>query len=196
MKIVRVMSLLLAGGMAMTGYVPGAIVPQPPKPQEIAENTELVIPAIRDQAAGAAAAIVLQAQAAILATDWQAPRKRAQMIALITYAVAAKGKDAAPMMSIVVANTPPVWLAVIAASAIMAAGDSSPAVAKAMLAAVAGDPQAAGTCRAACSNPATVLTAGDLGVVRGIMLPTPSQVPAKAPPLPTIIRSAEKYPGQ
>jgi hypothetical protein len=196
MKKIHLMGLTVSCCVVLFGSAPRVAAAPLPGTEEIAAHAELVVPAIRGQPVAASAAIVLQVQALILAADWPETRKRAQVIALITYAVAAKGNEAAPMMGLVAAGTPPAWLAVIAATAVMAAGNSSPTVAKAMIAAVAGDAQAAGTCTAACANPATVLAAADLGVVRGITLPTPTQVPAKAPPLPTLIQQATKYPGQ
>ncbi len=196
MRIESLMGLLLIGGVVLAANVSGAAESQSLGLQEIAAHTELVIPAIRDLPVESAAALVLQVQAVILASDMPEPQKRARVVSLITYAVVAKGKLAAPMMGLVAAGTPAGWLAVIAATAVVAAGDSSPSVAKAMVAAVAGDAQAAGTCTAACANPASVLTSTDLGVLRGITLPTTSQVPTKAPLLPVYIQEATKYPGQ
>lgn len=196
MKIERLMGLILVGGVVLAGNVSGAVEAQRPEIQEIASHTELVIPAIRDLTVESAAALVLQVQAVILTSDLQGIQKRARIVSLITYAVAAKGKLAAPMMGLVAAGTPAGWLAVIAATAVVAAGESSPAVAKAMVAAVVGNAQASGTCTAACANPASVLTSTDLGILRGITLPTTPQVPTKAPPLPTYIQEATKYPGQ
>ena len=196
MKIKSLMGLFLVGGVVCVWPVSGAVESQRPGLQEIAAHTELVVAAIRDLTVESAATIVLQVQAVILASDLQEPQKRARVVSLITYAVVAKGKLAAPMMGLVAAGTPPGWLAVIAATAVVAAGDSSPAVAKAMVTAVAGDAQAAGNCTAACANPASVLTSADLGILRGITLPTTPQVPTKAPPLPTYIQEATKYPGQ
>lgn len=196
MKTIRLTGLLVTWGVVLAGSSSGSVEPRVPGAQEIAEHTELVIEALRGQSAAGAATIVLQAETAILASKWQTPHKRTQVVTLITYAVAAEGKDAASMMGLVAAGTPPAWLKVIAATATMAAGESSSAVAKAMLAAVAGDAQAVETCRAACANPATVLSPAELGTLRGLTLPTPSLVPAKSPLLPTYIPTAEKYPGQ
>ncbi len=182
--------LLIAGGALAAGEVAVS------SPQEIAAKPELVVAAIRNQNAEDSAATVAQALTAVFTSDWTEATKRQHVIALITYAVAAKGMEAAPMMGIVAAGIPAAWLPVIAATAVLAAGDNSPAVAKGMLAAVADNAQASAACRAACENPSTVLSPPEIGSVRGIILPTPSAAPAKAPPLPTIIRPAEQYPGQ
>ena len=74
-----------------------------------------------------------------------------------------------------------------------------------MIDAVAGNKALADACKSACDNPTSILHPTEIGTIRNTILPAPSQAPAKAPPLPTIIRggdvpaiisSAEKYPGQ
>jgi hypothetical protein len=188
--------MFVACGLLMAGQARAEGEPAVPSARDISATPELVVAAIRDQSVERSAAIVVAALDALLATDWSEARKREHCIALITYAEAIKGKDAAPMMRLVIARVPPAWRALIAATAVVAAGDNSPAVAKAILEAVAGNAQDAESCRSACDNPTTVLLPTEVGVVRGIMLPTPTQAPAKAPPLPTIIRPADLYPGQ
>lgn len=182
--------LVMAGSAVAAGEVAAS------SPQEIAAKPQLVVAAIRNQKVEVSAAIVVQSLTSLFTCDWTEAKKRQHVIALITYAVAAKGKDAAPMIGIVAAKIPSAWLPVVSATAVVAAGDNSPAVAAAMLKAVADNPKAAAACRAACANPSTVLSPPEIGITRGIMLPTPSTAPAKAPPLPTIIQPAETYPGQ
>ncbi len=166
-------------------------------PQEIAEKPELIVDAIKNQNAEKSADMVVKALAVILATDWDEARKRENITLLITYAVATKGKEAAPMMGLVAGRIPQASLSVVAATAVIAAGDNSPAVANAIVAAAGNNVQAADISRAACANPSTILSPAEIGVVRGVTLPTPTQAPAKAPPLPTIIvKGAGKYPGQ
>jgi len=167
-----------------------------PSAQEIAAQPKLVVAAIQKLNAEDSAAIVTQALTAVLASDWPEAKKREQIIALITYAVAAKGHKAGPMMRIVASGVPAAWLPLVAATAVVAAGDNSPAIAAAMLEAVAGDAALVEACRAACANPSSVLSPTEIGIIRGIILPSPSAAPAKAPPLPTIIRGAERYSGQ
>jgi len=196
MKIVRAVGMLAVCGLVMGGSAMAAAEVKAPSPQEIAAKPELVVAAIRDRNVEASAAIVMQSLTAVFTSDWTEAKKRQQVIALISYAVASKGKDAAAMMGLVAARVPAAWLPLVAATAVVAAGDNSPAVAKAMLEAVAADAQAAAACRAACANPSTVLSSAEMRIVRGITLPTPSALPAKASPLPTVIRAAEKYPGQ
>ncbi len=183
-------------GLALAGSAMAAGEARAPSAQDIAAKPELIVAVIRHQNAQDSATVVGQALAAIFASDWQEANKRSHVISLVTYAVATKGKDAAPMMGLVAAGMPPAWLAVVAATAVMAGGDNSPAVANAMLAAVAGNAQAVAACRTACASPSTVLSPTEIGMVRAVTLPTPPQAPAKAPPLPTIIQPAEKYPGQ
>jgi hypothetical protein len=196
MNTIRLVGLLVVCGLVMAGRAGGAGEVAAPSSQEIADKPALVVAAIKGQTAQDSAAIVVQSLTAIFTSDWTEAKKREHVIALITYAVAAKGQDAAPMMGLVAAGVPSAWLPVIAATSVIAAGDNSPAVAAAMLEAVAGNAEAAAACRAACENPSTVLSPTEIGIVRGIILPTPSAAPAKAPPLPTIIRPAEQYPGQ
>ena len=196
MNTIRLVGLLVVCGLVMAGSAVAAGEVAAPSPQEIADKPALVVAAIKDQIAQDSAAIVVQSLTAIFTSDWAEAKKRQQVIALITYAVAAKGMEAAPMMGIVAARVPSAWLPVIASTAVVAAGDHSPAVASAMLDAVAGNAEAAAACRAACANPSTVLSPPEIGAVRGIILPTPSAAPAKAPPLPTIIQAAETYEGQ
>ncbi len=196
MKTICGVGVLVVCGLAMVGDALAAGEVAASSPREIAAQPELVVAAIRGQNAEDSAATVAQALTAVFTSDWTEAEKRQHVIALITYAVAAKGMEAAPMMGIVAAGVPSAWLPVIAATAVLAAGDHSPAVAKAMLAAVDGNAQASDACRAACANPSTVLLPTEIGTVRGIILPTPSAAPAKAPPLPTIIRPAEQYSGQ
>ena len=189
--------LVLAGSTMTAGAANSS------NPKDIAANPELVVAAIKDQDAQKSATIVAKSLAAIQASNWSDAKKRENSIALITYAVAAKGMDSAPMMSLVAGLVPSASLPLVAATAVVAAGDSSPAVAEGMLAAVAANQQASEACQAACASPTTVLLPTEVGVVRGIILPTPTQAPAKAPPLPTIIPQGpdivspgEKYLGQ
>lgn len=196
MKTIRSVGLLALCGLLMADVALGVGEVAAPSPQEIAAKPELVVAAIKDQNAQDSAAIVAQSLLAVFSSDWSEAKKREHTVALVTYAVAAKGMEAAPMMRLMSARVPSAWLPVIAATAIVAAGDNSPAVAKAMLAAVAGNTQASEACRAACENPSTVLSPPEIAAVRGIILPTPSAAPAKVPPLPTIIRPAEPYAGQ
>jgi hypothetical protein len=195
-KTVHKVGMLVLCGLVVAGSKLAAGEVAASSPREIAAKPELVVVALRGQSAEDSAAIVVQFLAEVFVSDWSESKKRECVIALITYAVAAKGMEAAPMMGIVAARVPSAWLPVIAATAVLAAGDHSPAVAKAMLAAVADNAQASAACRAACENPSTVLSPTEIGTVRGIILPTPSAAPAKAPPLPTIIRPAEQYSGQ
>ncbi len=180
-----VCGLLVAGGALAAGEAAAST------PQEIAAKPELVVAAIRGQNAEDSSAIVMLSLVEIFASDWSESKQRERVISLITCAVAAKGMEAAPMMGIVAARVPSAWLPLIAATAVLAAGDHSPAVANAMLAAVADDAQASDACRAACENPSSVLSPTEIGMVRGILLPTPSAAPAKAPPLPTTIRAGD-----
>ena len=196
MKTIRRVGMLVLCGLVMAGSAVGAGDVAAPSPQEIADKPELVVAAIRNQNVEASAAIVVQSLTSVFTCDWTEAKKRQHVIALITYAVAAKGRDAAPMMGLVAAGVPSAWLPVIAATSVVAAGDNSPAVVAAMLEAVAGNAEAAAACRAACANPSTILSPPEIGAVRGIILPTPSAAPAKAPPLPTIIQAAETYEGQ
>jgi len=190
----------LLGALTLTfvlvTHVMGAGVVRQATPQEIADKPELVVSAIRNQDAEKAAGIVLKALAAIQATKWSDAKKRQHTVALITYAVAAKGNNAGPMMGLVAAGIPAASLPLVAATAVVAAGDNSPAVANAIVAAVANNTQSAEAARSACDSPTTVLLPTEVGTIRGTILPTPTQAPAKAPPLPTIIKGAEKYPGQ
>ncbi len=196
MKIVHRVGMLVLCGFVVAGSAPAAGNLAPSSPREIADRPERVVAVIRGQNVGDSAAIVVQSLAEIFTSERSEPKKRERVISLITYAVAAKGLEAAPMMGIVAARVPSAWLPVIAATAVLAAGDHSPAVAQAMLAAVADNAQASDACRAACEHPSTVLLPTEIGMIRGIILPTPSAAPAKAPPLPTLIRPAEKYRGQ
>ncbi len=190
----------LLGALTLTfvlvTHVMAAGVGRQATPQEIAETPELVVSAIRNEDAKKAAAIVVKALAAIQSTKWSDAKKRQHTVALITYAVAAKGNNAGPMMGLVAAAIPAASLPLVAATAVVAAGDNSPAVANAMVAAVASNTQSADATHSACNNPTTVLLPTEVGTIRGTILPTPTQAPAKAPPLPTIIKGAEKYPGQ
>lgn len=196
MKTIHSVGLSIVCGLVMAGSTLAAGEAAVSSPREIADKPALVVAAINKQNAERSAAIVAQALLDIFSSDWPDAKKRDHTVALVTYAVAAKGLEAAPMMGLVAARVPSAWLPVLAATAIVAAGDNSPTVAKAILAAVAGNAQTSEACRAACENPSTVLSPTEIGVVRGIILPTPSAAPAKAPPLPTIIRPAEQYSGQ
>lgn len=196
MKIIRSVELLALCGLAMAGSAVAAGEVVAPGPREIADKPALVVAAINNQNVEDSAVIVAQALLAVFSSDWPEARKREHTVALVAHAVAAKGMEAAPMMGIVAARVPSAWLPIIAATAVVAAGDHSPAVARAMLVAVAGNAQISEACRAACENPSTLLSPTEIGVVRGIILPMPSATPAKAPPLPTIIRPAELYAGQ
>jgi hypothetical protein len=195
-KTICGVGLLVLCGVVVAGSALAAGDVAALSPREIADKPEMVIEAIRDRNAEDSAAIVVKSLAEILASDWSEAKRRESVISLITYAVAAKGMDSAPMMGILAARVPSAWLTVIAATAVLAAGDNSPSVAKAMLTALDGDTARAESCRTACANPSTVLLPTEIGTVRGIILPTPSAAPAKAPPLPTIIRPAEQYSGQ
>jgi len=195
MKTIRSGGLLALCGLLMAGSVAAGEVAAP-SPQEIAAQPEMVVAALRDRTVEASGSIVAQALAAVFAADWPEKLKRERCIALVAYAVAAKGRDAAPMMGIVAGQVPAAWLPVVAATAVVAAGNHSPAVAEAMLAALAGNAPALDACRAACADPATVLLPAEIAVIRGIMLPTPSQTSPKAPPLPTSLQPADTYEGQ
>lgn len=172
MKTIRSVSLLAFCALVMAGSAMVVGDAAASTPQQIAANPELVVAAIQGQNAEASAAIVAQALSAIFASDWSAAVKRERCIALIAYAVAAKGRDAAPMMGLVVGQVPAAWLPVVAATAVVAAGDNSPAVADAMLAALAGNAQALAACREACNHPWTILRPGEMTYVRGITLPS------------------------
>jgi hypothetical protein len=195
-KTARSIVLMVVCGLALCGNALTAMAAPEPGAREIAAKPELVASAIRDRNAGDSAATVVQALTAVLSSDWSEAKKREQVIALIAYAVAAKGTNAAPMMGLVAAGVPPAWLPVVAATAVVASGDNSPAVADAILAAVAGNAALAEACRAACANPSSVLSPAEIVIIRDITLPEPAQVHVKAPPLPTTIRPAEKYSGQ
>jgi hypothetical protein len=196
MKIMRTVGMWIVCGMTLLSQVLAEGKAPPPSAQAIADKPERVVPALHNQNATESAAIVVQALTVIISSDWSEAKKRANTITLITYAVATQGLEAAPMMRIVLIHIPAAWLPLVAATAVLAAGDNSPAVAKAMLESLAGNEPATEACRAACANPSTVLLPTEIGAVRGIILPTPSQAPAKAPPLPTIIQGADKYLGQ
>jgi len=194
MKTIRSVVLLVMCGLIVAGGAVAAGADKTPSAREIAAKPELIVVAILNQDAAASAAIVAGALEAIFSSNWSEAKKREQCIAVVTYAVAAKGKDAAAMMGIVAARVPAAWLPVIAATAVVAAGDSSSAVAQAMLDAVGGNAALAEACRAACAKPATVLTSSEIGSVRGILLSRVSPGVVKA--LPTIIKPANKYSGQ
>ncbi len=192
-KIIRALTV---GIFAMTMSVQAAGVVRPSTPEEIARNPVLIVRAIQNQDARASALLLVRTLTAIQAIQWSEDKKRQSTVAVITYAVAAKGNAAGPMMGFVASQIPVASLPLVAATAVVAAGDNSPAVANAMVAAMAGNEQAAEATRTAAANPTTVLLPTEVGVIRGTVLPTPTQAPAKAPPLPTIIQGAEKYPGQ
>ncbi len=196
MKTISMIGLIVTFGLLVANGSGAAEKAAMPDFKKIAAEPEMIVSAIRHQTVEASAAMVGQTLAVIFSSDWPEEKKRGQCTALITFAVAAKGKEAAPMMHIVTSLLPPARVPLVAATAVIAAGDYSPAVAKAMLAALSTDAQTAEACRSACANPSTVLLPTEIGIIRGITLPTPTQAPAKAPPLPTIIRAAEKYPGQ
>ena len=195
MKAVRAAGMLVVCGLAMAGNAVAAGRAAAPSAQEIAAKPELVVAAIQNQNAEDSAAIVVGALKAVFASDWPEAKKRQHCVAIVAHAVAAKGKEAAPMMGFVAARIPPAWLPVVAATAVVAAGDNSPALAKAMLEAVAGDAALVEACRAACADPSSVLSPAEIAIIRMITLPTPSQSLSKAPPLP-VPRPAEKYSGQ
>ena len=204
MKTVRSVVLLMVCGLTLCGRAWAADADASKhSAQEIAAKPELIVTAIQGQTAENAAAIVAQALTAIFSSDLTDAKKRENVIALIAYAVATMGPEAAPMMGLVAAGAPPSWLPVIAATAVVAAGNDSPAVAQAMLDAVAGNAELVEACRAACANPSTVLSQAEMAIILGIALQTPAQTTVKAPPLPTNlrraqthIRSAVKYSGQ
>ena len=195
MKAVRAVCILAVCGLALASRAETETV-RGPDAAQIAAKPELVVAAVRNMDTDHAATVVVGALEAILGSDWSDEKKRERCIALITYAEAARGKEAASLMALVMRRVPAAWRPLVAATAVVAAGSASPDVAKAILEAVAGDPASVEACRAACATPSSILLPTEMGLVRGIMLPTPSQAPAKAPPLPTIIRPAEKYPGQ
>lgn len=196
MRMKCIAGMWAACSLVMAGTALAADVAGQSNPQDMAKNPESIVAAIRHQSVQESAAIVGRALAVIFSSDWPEAKKREHCIALVTYAVALKGQEAAPMMRILRSLIPPARVPLVAATAVIAAGDNSPAVAKAMISVLAADAQAAEDCRSACANPSTVLLPTEIGIVRGITLPTPSVAPAKAPPLPTIIRAAEKYSGQ
>ena len=196
MKTARPFGLVMLCGSILCGRAVAGGAAAAPNAPALAARPAAIIAALRHRGAEDSAAVLVGALEAVFAADWSEAKKQERCVALVAYAVAAKGKEAAPMMRIVASGVPPAWLPLIAATAVVAAGDNSPAVAKAMLEAVAVDPQASEACRAACANPSTVLLPTEMGIIRGITLPTPSEAPSKAPPLPTILRSAEKYLGQ
>ena len=192
-----ILTIVLMCTFVLTGSVLAEKVIRPPTPKEIAENPELIVDAIKDLNSEKAAGMVVKVLDVIRTINWSEARKREATTALIAYAVAAKGAGAAPMMGAVAKQVPAASLPLIAATAVVAAGDNSPAVANAIIAAAGNNTQVADASRAACANPSAVLSPSEIGAVRGIILPTPSQAPAKAPPLPTIIpQGAQKYPGQ
>ncbi len=199
----KAIEAIVAICLVLAGSTMAARAANSSNPKDIAANPESIVAAIKNQDAKASATLVAKTLAAIQASNWSDAKKRESSIALITYAVAAKGMESGPMMSLVAGLVPPQSISLVAATAVVAAGDNSSSVAEGMLAAVAANTQASEACQAACSSPTTVLLPTEVGVVRGIILPTPTQAPAKAPPLPTIIPEGpsivlpgEKYPGQ
>ncbi len=192
MKTMRLLGVLLACGCAMAGGALAAGQAVAPTAGEIAAKPELIVAAIQDQTASNSAAIVTAALNAVSLSELSEATKRERIIAIIAYAVSSKGSAAAPMMGLVAAHVSPVWLPVVAATAVVAAGNQSAAVASAMQTALAGNATATAALGVAFANPSAVLQTTGNGIVHAITLPAVQlQVPANKPPLP-----APLYEGQ
>ena len=197
MKAVRAVGALVVCGVVMVGSTWGADVKVVRDIfRRIADVHSLIVATIRDQNAEDSAATGIGAMKAQFEAGLPAQDTREHCIGIVTYGVVSKGLTAAPMMGIWDAAVPPAQMPFVAATAVVAGGDNSPGIAKAMIDAVgAGNAQAGDVCRAACADPSTVLSPSEMGIIRGIML-TSSPASATASPMWTTLRPAEKYSGQ
>ncbi len=182
MKTMRLLGVLMACGLAMAGSALAAGAPVAPTAAEIAAKPELVGAAIQGQNASKSAAIVVAALNAVNSSELSEAAKSELIIAIIANAVLAKGNGAASMMGLVVANVSSAWLPVVAAAAVVAAGNQSAAVGNAMQTAMAGNATASAAIAAAIANPSSVLQTSGIGIIHGITQPAPVQSHATTPP--------------
>jgi len=161
---------------------------------------ESVAAAIYGQNAETAADVVIQALQSVVDSDMTDAEKRDLIIAITAKAVVTSGTQAAAMMAKVIKGVPPVWVPVIVASSVVAAGDNSPAVAVAMVEALEGNPELQSAARSAAAAPSSTLKPAEIRNVRTIAVQTQMQLQAAQnagePPVFTFVQPAQKYSGQ
>jgi len=162
---IRAGAIMLSLALVLLPVLVDSVIAQSAGPEPTPAS--VVSRAIRHKTPQEAADILLAALEEVIASEeLTEAMKRELVIAITTEVVATAGADAAQIMGAVVGKVTPSWVPVIVATSIVASGDSSPAMAAAMLAAVSSDTELSEIIRSSAADPGSVLQASEIGTIR------------------------------